>query len=110
LNGELGDREAYWYVKLGPLDMTGDRESCTHVSSKKRIMAELQTLSSIVPLPAIERPACPKCQAQMMLARIMPAFLGTDLHTFECLACNHVLHALGAQDDSMQAKERGRRL
>ena len=47
-------------------------------------MPEPQPLSSIVPLAPIERPACPKCQAQMMLAQIVPAFLGTDLHTFEC--------------------------
>jgi hypothetical protein len=47
-------------------------------------MPEAHPLLSVVPLVAIERPACSKCQAQMMLARIMPAFLGTDLHTFEC--------------------------
>jgi hypothetical protein len=52
----------------------------------------------MVPLAAIERPTCPKCQAQMMLARIMPAFLGTELHTFECTACNHVLETLCAYD------------
>jgi hypothetical protein len=38
-------------------------------------MPQSQLLSSIVPLGAIERPACPKCHAQMMLARIVPAFL-----------------------------------
>jgi hypothetical protein len=31
-------------------------------------MSEGQSLSSIVPLAVIEQPACPKCQAQMMLA------------------------------------------
>ena len=74
------------------------------------IMEEPQSLSSIIPLTPIERPACPKCQAQMMLARIMPAFLGTDLHTFECTVCNHVMKTLGAYDDPMQSGERGRRL
>jgi hypothetical protein len=39
------------------------------------------------------------CQAQMMLARIVPAFSGTDLHTFECTLCNHVLKKLGACED-----------
>jgi len=73
-------------------------------------MPQSQLLSSIVPLAAIERPACPKCQAQMMLAQIMPAFLGTDLRTFECRACNHVIKTLGAYDDPMQSRERGRRL
>ena len=64
------------------------------------IMSELQPLSSIFPLAQIERPACPKCQGRrMLLVRIVPAFLGTDLHTFECAACNHVLRTLGARDD-----------
>jgi hypothetical protein len=62
-------------------------------------MPQPQLLSSIVPLAAIERPACPKCQAQMMLARIVPAFPGTDLHTFECTLCNHVMKKLGACED-----------
>lgn len=35
----------------------------------------------------------------MMLARIVPAFLGTDLHSFECTLCNHVLTKLGACED-----------
>ena len=73
-------------------------------------MAEARPLSSIVPLAPIERPACPRCQAQMMLAQIMPAFLGTDLRTFECTACNHVIKTLGAYDDPMQSRERGRHL
>jgi hypothetical protein len=71
-------------------------------------MPEPQVLSSIVPLAAIERPACPKCQAQMLFARIMPAFLGTDLLTFECTVCNHVLKTLGAHEDPMQSREFGR--
>ena len=62
-------------------------------------MPQPQPLSSIVPLGAIERPACPKCQAQMILARIVPAFSGTDVHTFECTLCNHVLKKLGACED-----------
>ena len=64
-------------------------------------MAEPQPLSSIVPLAPIKRPACPKCQAQMMLARIVPAFLGTALHTFECAACNHVLKTFAACEGAM---------
>jgi hypothetical protein len=64
-------------------------------------MSECQSLSSIVPLAMIERPACPKCQNQMMLARIVPAFLGTALHTFECAACNHVLNTLAACEGTM---------
>ena len=75
-----------------------------------RIMAEPQPLSSIVPLAPIKRLACPKCQAKMMLAQIMPAFLGTDLHTFECPACNHVIKALGAYDDPMQFRKNRRRV
>jgi hypothetical protein len=66
-------------------------------------MPELQPPSSVVPRAAIERPACPRCHAQMMLACIVPAFLGTDLRTFECAACNHVLRTLCAYEDPMQS-------
>jgi transposase-like protein len=38
----------------------------------------------------IQRPACPKCHAHMMLARIMPQSVGFDLRTFECPKCDHV--------------------
>ena len=62
-------------------------------------MFQPQLLPSIVPLAAIERPACPKCLAEMMLARIVPAFSSTDLHSFECTLCNHVLTKLGACED-----------
>ena len=65
------------------------------------IMSDLQPPSSIVPRDAIERPACPRCNARMMLARIVPAFLGTDLHTFECVVCNHVVRKLGAYEGPM---------
>ena len=36
------------------------------------------------------RPFCPKCAAQMWLARIEPASPGCILRTFECSKCNHV--------------------
>ena len=73
-------------------------------------MSEFQPLSSIGPLAATERPVCPKCRSQMMLARVVPAFLGTDLRTFECAACTHVVRTLGAYQDPMQSNELGRGL
>jgi hypothetical protein len=64
-------------------------------------MSEGQSLSSIVPLAVIEQPACPKCQAQMMLAPASCQHLaGTALHTFDCAACNHALKTLAACEDS----------
>src|SRR5664280_2547880 len=54
------------------------------------------------------RPACPKCQARMLLARIAPVRLGVDLHTFECEVCDHVLETLTACEDPMQSKIVGR--
>jgi hypothetical protein len=80
------------------MGMIGEQERCTRALFERGTMAEQQLLSSMVSLAAIERPTCPKCQAQMMLARIMPAFLGTELHAFECTACNHVLETLCAYD------------
>jgi hypothetical protein len=71
-------------------------------------MPQSQRLSSAIPFVAIERPACPKCKAQMMLASIEPARPGVDLHTFECAVCNHVLEILAAYEDPMKSKSLGR--
>jgi hypothetical protein len=71
-------------------------------------MSQSQLLSSIIPLVEIERPACPMCQAQMLLTRIVPACLGIDLHTFECAVCDHVLKTLSAYEDPMKSRALGR--
>jgi hypothetical protein len=71
-------------------------------------MPRSQRLSSVIPFVAIERPACPKCKAQMMLASIEPARPGVDLHTFECAVCNHILKTLAAYEDPMKSKSLGR--
>jgi transposase-like protein len=47
----------------------------------------------------IQRPACPKCRAHTMLARIMPARMGFDLRTFECPKCDHV-HEVMVENDA----------
>jgi hypothetical protein len=39
----------------------------------------------------IERPRCPKCQGRMMLARIERGSNHSDLRSFECPKCAHVL-------------------
>jgi hypothetical protein len=71
-------------------------------------MSQSQLLSSIVPSVELERAACPKCRAQMFLARIVPARLGIDLHTFECAVCDHVLKALASYEDPMKSRTLGR--
>jgi hypothetical protein len=71
-------------------------------------MSQSQLLSSVVPSVEVERPACPKCQAQMSLARIVPAHLGIDLHTFECVVCDHILETLTAYEDPMKSRALGR--
>jgi hypothetical protein len=40
--------------------------------------------------PMTARPDCPKCTAQMYLARIQPEKPGFDLRTFDCPRCQHV--------------------
>src|ERR1700716_3723060 len=50
-------------------------------------MPRSQRLLSVIPFVAIERPACPKCNAPMMLVSIELARPGVDLHTFECAIC-----------------------
>jgi hypothetical protein len=61
-------------------------------------MPQSQRLSSVIPFVAIDRPACPKCKAPMMLASIELARPGVDLHTFECAICNHVLKTFAAYE------------
>jgi len=38
---------------------------------------------------SIIRPPCPKCGAQMLLARIEPDAPDHDKRSFECSACGH---------------------
>jgi phage FluMu protein Com len=55
-----------------------------------------------LPFVAIERPACPKCKAQMMLVSIEPVrACVVDLHTLECAVCNQVLKTFAAYEDPM---------
>ena len=72
-------------------------------------MPQAQCLSSAIPFAAIERPACPRCTAKMMLASIEPARArGVDLQTVECAVCNQVLKTFAAYEDPMKSKGLGR--
>jgi len=71
-------------------------------------MTQSQRVSSAVPLAPIERPACPRCKAPMMLVSVEPARAGVDVHTLECAVCNHVITALAAYEDPMHSKDLGR--
>jgi hypothetical protein len=72
-------------------------------------MPPSQRLSSVIPFAAIERPACPKCKAPMMLVSIEPARArGVDLHTFECAVCGQVLTTFAAFEDPTKSKGLGR--
>jgi hypothetical protein len=51
-----------------------------------------------IPLLAIQRPRCPKCQTRLMLARISPGPTGFELRTFECSKCDHVEQIVIASD------------
>ena len=72
------------------------------------IMPQSQRLSPVIPFDAIERPACPKCRAPMMLVSIALARPGVDLHTFECAICNRVHKTLAAYEAPMKSKGLGR--
>jgi hypothetical protein len=72
-------------------------------------MPQSQRLSSVIPFAAIERPACPRCKAKMMLSSIEPARArDVDLHTFECAVCNQVLKTFAAHEDPINSKGLGR--
>jgi hypothetical protein len=51
-----------------------------------------------IPLLAIERLRCPKCQTRMMLGRISPGPDGFELRTFDCSKCDHVEQIVIASD------------
>jgi hypothetical protein len=71
-------------------------------------MTQSQGLSSAIPPAPFERPACPRCKAQMMLVSIEPERLGVDLHMFHCAVCNHVLATRAAHKDPMHSQALGR--
>jgi transposase-like protein len=69
----------------------------------------MSPVSSVVPFAAIERPACPRCKAAMMLVSIEPTRArDVDLHTFKCAVCNQALETLSAYEDPMKSKALGR--
>ena len=47
------------------------------------------SLSSRLPLTALERPRCPKCEARMTLTRVARGAAGFDVRTFDCARCDH---------------------
>jgi hypothetical protein len=51
-----------------------------------------------IPLLAIQRLRCPKCQMRMMLARISPGPKGFELRTFGCSKCDRVEQVAIASD------------
>ena len=60
-------------------------------------MTEPHSLLDHVPI-ANQHPACPQCQAEMMLTRTMPARLGFDFRTFECPKCDRLEEVVVADD------------
>jgi hypothetical protein len=51
-----------------------------------------------IPLLAIHRLRCPRCQARMTLARISPGPSGFELRTFDCATCEYVEKVAIASD------------
>ena len=60
-------------------------------------MTEHHSLYDYVPV-ANQHPACPLCQAEMMLTRTMPARVGFDFRTFECPECDRVEKVIVGND------------
>jgi hypothetical protein len=57
-------------------------------------MPNFRSLFEPSPIPS-ERRRCLNCQSgRMMLVRALPGFGGTNLRTFECARCDHVLKVL----------------
>jgi hypothetical protein len=51
-----------------------------------------------IPLLAIQRLRCPKCQTRIVLARISPGPTGFEQRTFDCSKCDHVEKIVFASD------------
>jgi ribosomal protein S27AE len=51
-----------------------------------------------IPLLAIQRLRCPKCQTRMILARISQGPSGFELRRFDCSKCDHVEQIVIASD------------
>jgi hypothetical protein len=51
-----------------------------------------------IPLLAIQRLRCPKCQVRMKLSNIAPGPKGFELRTFDCSNCDHVEKVIIASD------------
>jgi transposase-like protein len=66
---------------------SGDGESRAAVLSLKTSGARAMLSGQ----PVFERPLCPKCKTQMMLARIAPGRTGFELQSFDCPKCSHEL-------------------
>jgi hypothetical protein len=68
----------------------------------------LRSRLSVIAFVAIERPACPKCKAQMMLVSIEPVRAWVVDLQRECAVCNQVLTTFAAFEDPMKSKGLGR--
>jgi hypothetical protein len=51
-----------------------------------------------IPLPAIQRHRCSRCQALMMLERVSSGPIGFEYRLFECPKCDRVEISLIASD------------
>jgi hypothetical protein len=51
-----------------------------------------------IPLLAIQRLRCPKCQLRMRLAHISPGPTGFEIRTFDCPKCDHIEKVAIASD------------
>ena len=49
-------------------------------------------------LTTFERPHCDRCQAKMLLERVLPGPIGFEHRLFECPKCNHVETVIVASD------------
>ncbi|MCW2220290.1 ribosomal protein S27AE [Bradyrhizobium japonicum] len=71
-------------------------------------MVQPQRRSPAIPRITLQRPACPRCKASMMLVSIEPERPGVDLHRYQCAVCNHWLTTLAPYEDPMHSKALGR--
>jgi hypothetical protein len=97
------DRESILLHAPSSSPSTGDREFGAAVIQRWNTMTDYP---AVIPLLAIQRLRCPKCQTRMRLAQIWPGPTGFELRTFDCSKCDYV-EKIAIASDPMKSGDVG---
>jgi hypothetical protein len=93
-------------VQCSPGMMTGGPPMRSELRKRNTRVTTMTDHLAAIPLLAIQRLRCPKCQTRMMLSRISPGPTGFELRTFDCSNCEHV-EKIAITSDPMKSGDVG---